>query len=1022
MVTGSLARVGYAMGDDLYKPRAANPKGFFEDPEINGINEALLGLVVPASEGLGENQRWLAALPVDVPVRSTPAIEARIHRATARRPFCYKDPRFSHTLPAWRPHLGDAGMVCVFRHPLLTVQSVVKEVRTAAYLDGVPFDLTRGFALWASTYRAILERQRLEGDWLYLHYDQALQPEGLARLGTFLGVTPDASFPDGMLHRPPPEGEVPEDVAAIYAQLCELAGYRPSEAVRVQVRDPDVSVVVVVGPGESVGDLPALVADQRQVVAELVVVDTRPVPGDVPGARVVHLPTWSRGSALAAGVAAARGRHVATWQVGVAPLPSQLAHGVRALDAQPQAGVSLCDGWISRPPEQFVSPIKTASPGHPSAAVTAGAVWRREVLASVSPHAFYPGERALLDRLHAERRVVRVSEPGFHVDEARAARLEATGAAEVQRLAQLRRRASGPPTLSVVICTYNRCEVLRECLEAFCTQILTEGTFEVVLVDDGSTDGTEAALADLTFPVPVTRIRQANGGLAAARNAGIAVARGRLLHFVNDDTIPAPTCVAQHLAAHAAHRGVDLAVLGSFEQPPEALDNALMRACETGTIVFCYSLLKPGSRHPSAFFYTCNVSAPAARVRAVGGFDAAFRHYGAEDTDLGMRMGLPVLYHPAARAIHRHTWGFDYLARRNPMVARAHVRLFMKHPEAIDTFGVHEATITSLGVNLARRAVAEVGVEAAARGLATVDVGALERLGEGWKPYVTETVRRLQAVLGERNKGWWAEGFIEGLREHGLSGFPELLAAHPIRFDVPGEVVLGFPASDGDWRAVVRSFASARVPGRSLVLVVSPDQVDTLAPLVRDTPGVLVRAFGLHAGHQVRLLAGAAAWVPTGSAQDARVRRLAASTAAREEDPRAWDQLAPWPLVSTGSFRLLAWPRWDDDAALAGLLVDYGQTLADSGDGTLVLRLDPERDGPPEAALARLQAAGERVAPDLDLEVLLVDEVMGDQEMGRLLRAVDAVAAPTGLAHRRVVRSAAELSAAVAETRGVGAA
>lgn len=1012
MVTGSLARAGYTMGDALYKPRAANPKGFFEDPEINGINEALLATVVPASAGLGENQRWLAALPADVTVRASTDVEARIRRATRRAPFCYKDPRFSHTLPAWRPHLGDVGLVCVFRHPLTTVRSVLKEVHTAAYLQGVPFDEARAFALWASTYRAILHRHAQSGDWLFVHYDQMLQPEGVARLGRFLRVEADASFPDALLHRPPPEdGQVPAEVSALYAELCERAGHRAAPSIRRPSNGPDVTVLVVREPGDPVDGLPALLADQRQVSAELLVVDTTPTPVQLPGATVLHVPTWSRGEALRAGVVAARGRHVATWLPGVTPLPAMLAHGVAALDAAPGAAVAVCDGWVSRPPEQFVRRLEAGGAGFASSVWPAGAVWRREALAEVGVEAFHPVERARLEELRAQKRVVRVEEPGFHVGEALAARLEAAGTQERLLLGPPSRGVA--PEISVILCTFNRCEVLRASLAAFCAQSLPRGTFEIVLVDDGSTDGTESALAGLQFGLPVTRLRRENGGLAAARNTGIAAARGRLLHFVNDDTLPLPDCLGEHLAAHAAHPGRDIVVLGTFEQPSAALDNALMRVCETGTLVFCYSLLTPGSFAPSRFFYTCNLTVAADRVRAVGGFDADFRHYGAEDTDLGLRLGLPVLYHTAARARHLHTWGYPYLAHRNPMVARAHVRLFRKHPDEVDSFGMHEASVASLDATLSARAPVEAELDRAAAGLSAVDVGALERLGEGWKPYVAETTRRLTTLLNERNRGWWMRGLRDGLVEHGFDSFAALLAEHPLRFDVPGEAVLVFPASDGDWRGVVKRFVAARMPDRTLVLVVTPGQVDLLKGVMEGVPGVRVEGFARPAGHQVRLLAGAAAWVPTGSQHDERVRRLAALTAVREEDPARWTrEEAPWPLVSAGHFRLLAWPRWDDEQALTDLLDDLGRALAEVGDATLVLRFDPERDGSPDAAIARLQAAGERV-PDVDLEVVLVGEPMGEREMGRLLRAVDAVAGPSPLVHPRVVATGAELRAAM---------
>ena len=117
MVTGALASAGYSMGEGLHAPRAANPKGFFETREINGINEELLAPHLATNPVLGEWQRWLGILPREARLDVPPRLAARIRQATARRPFCFKDPRFSFTLPAWRDALEDTGFVCVFRDP-----------------------------------------------------------------------------------------------------------------------------------------------------------------------------------------------------------------------------------------------------------------------------------------------------------------------------------------------------------------------------------------------------------------------------------------------------------------------------------------------------------------------------------------------------------------------------------------------------------------------------------------------------------------------------------------------------------------------------------------------------------------------------------------------------------------------------------------------------------------------------------------------------------------------------------------
>lgn len=1007
MVTGSLARAGYFMGDDLYPARTANPKGFFEGAEVNGINEALLAPLVPADQGLGENQRWLAALPEDVRVTASPELDARIRRATSRRPFCFKDPRFSYTLPAWAPHLGDAGLVCVFRHPGLTAHSMAKEVRTAAYLQGVPFDQARGLALWIATYRAVVRRLRKQGDWLFLHYDQVLAPEGVARLGEFLGVTPDASFPDKLLQRPPPEGDVPAEAMELYAELCELARHRPTDHVAAAAATPDVSVIAIAGPAEKarLDQLAEALRDQRHARAELVVVD----PADV---------GWSRAAAWKVGAARAKGRYLAGWEPGAWPLPSQMAHAVKALDEAPDARLFLSHWWHSRPPESFVTRVAPGGDALPGG-WRAAAVWRRDAIDRLRDDAFWPAELALYRQLRDEGRVVVVSEPLMHVEESALPALDAAARRDAAVLDAQARRHSGAPLVSVILCTYDRKDVLRESLEAFCLQALPLGAYELVVVDDGSTDGTDAALAPLTFAVPVKRVRQENGGLAAARNAGIAVATGAYLHLVNDDTIPEPDCLAEHLAAHRAHPGKKIAVLGTFEQPPAVLGNALMRACETGTLVFCYSLLKAGELHPPSFLYTCNVTVSAADVRAVGGFDVSFRHYGAEDTDLGWRLGAlgyRVLYHPKARATHRHTWGYDYLVRRNPMVARAHVRLFRKHPEAMDAFGCHEHTLADLHAQVAARVEVRKPVAAAARGLADVDLGALEALGPAWHPYAGETAKRLAALLGELNSGWWQEGFAAGLREHGLAGFPQLLAEHPLRAPVPGRQLLCFPMRDGAWLEVVRRFCERAPEGTTLTLQadaaeglakeVLHDAVIGVRHEIGSAAPVVVLAAKLHPGQRARLLAGADGWVPTGSPRDARLRRLAGLVGTAEVTPAAWTGRSPWPLGTRASRRVLAWPDWSSEDALAALLGGVGRALARAGDSTLVLRFDPTRDGDADAALARLAAAGERALPDVALDVLLVDERMDDAAFARLLRAVDAVVGD--LAHARRVTGPAD--------------
>lgn len=242
MVAGCLANAGYFMGDHLYPARESNPKGFFEDPEINGINESLLAQVLPKRPAfLGQwffrdrpvaGQMWLARLPLGTSIPSPPAITERIREITSREPYCFKDPRFSYTLPAWRPFLKDTVFLCVFRDPASTAESILKESKDSPVLRSFAITCAQAFEVWTFMYRHILDFHRYDGAWLFVHYDQILHGEGLIRLGTFVDAPVDRHFPDASLHRSFAHTAVPETTLQVYGRLCELAQYPLSRAHR----------------------------------------------------------------------------------------------------------------------------------------------------------------------------------------------------------------------------------------------------------------------------------------------------------------------------------------------------------------------------------------------------------------------------------------------------------------------------------------------------------------------------------------------------------------------------------------------------------------------------------------------------------------------------------------------------------------------------------------------------------------------------------------------------------------------
>lgn len=237
MLAGMFAGSGFFMGDRLWPASESNPAGFFEDQEVNGINEDILASMLPrrwrgplgilTRHRPGRLQRWLAEVPLGARVQADPGTSERISRIVARAPFCLKDPRFSYTLPAWRPWLRDTRFLVVFRDPGATVNSILTECTNARYLRDLRMSGRRAYRVWTTMYRHILELHRHAGEWAWFHYDQLRTREGVDRLESFCGVRVDRGFVRDDLRRSRPTGSVPAPTTAVYGQLLELAGWRP---------------------------------------------------------------------------------------------------------------------------------------------------------------------------------------------------------------------------------------------------------------------------------------------------------------------------------------------------------------------------------------------------------------------------------------------------------------------------------------------------------------------------------------------------------------------------------------------------------------------------------------------------------------------------------------------------------------------------------------------------------------------------------------------------------------------------
>ncbi|MGB1621617.1 MAG: glycosyltransferase family 2 protein [Synechococcus sp.] len=204
--------------------------------------------------------------------------------------------------------------------------------------------------------------------------------------------------------------------------------------------------------------------------------------------------------------------------------------------------------------------------------------------------------------------------------------------------------------VSVVIPTYNRLPILEKCLRALEAQQLDPALdgFEVVLVDDGSTDGTVGWIQQQADHFPHVRlVQQEHGGPAEGRNRGVHHARGDVIVFIDSDLVVTESFLASH--ARALRR--------SWQQRGD-------RLCFTyGAVVNTANFEQPSQeRHKLrdlswAYFATGNVAIDREVLEASGLFDTGFRLYGWEDLELGerlRRMGVELVRCPQAVGYHWH--------------------------------------------------------------------------------------------------------------------------------------------------------------------------------------------------------------------------------------------------------------------------------------------------------------------------------------------------------------------------------
>ena len=238
---------------------------------------------------------------------------------------------------------------------------------------------------------------------------------------------------------------------------------------------------------------------------------------------------------------------------------------------------------------------------------------------------------------------------------------------------------------SIVIPTYQRRYLVVRTIGALKRQVLRD--FEVIVVDDGSTDGTAAAIGALEVPFPLRVIEQRHLGAAAARNAGAAAADGELLLFLDDDMEADPQLLVEHDRTHGS--GAEL-VLGDIPLHPASPRTELAAATGRWADRRRKRLSIRGTPVGLPDLLSGQLSISAAGFRRVGGFDVSYTRGGlvpGADRDFGYRArtaGLRVVFNPAAISYQYYDVRPSDYTRRSRDAARGDQVLRARYPEAAD--------------------------------------------------------------------------------------------------------------------------------------------------------------------------------------------------------------------------------------------------------------------------------------------------------------------------------------------------
>ncbi|HOT89977.1 MAG TPA: glycosyltransferase [Anaerolineae bacterium] len=228
---------------------------------------------------------------------------------------------------------------------------------------------------------------------------------------------------------------------------------------------------------------------------------------------------------------------------------------------------------------------------------------------------------------------------------------------------------------SVIVPAYQAADVIGACVRTLAQQTVERARYEIIVVDDGSTDGT----ADAAREAGADRVvRVPHGGPAAARNAGIAAAQAEIVLFTDADCEPSENWIARMVAPFADPQV--MGVKGTYRTRQQSLIARLVQ------LEFEIRYARMAELPHIDFVDTYAAAYRRALLVEYGGFDTAFPIPSAEDVDLSFRLaraGHRLVFAPEAWVWHRHPATLGRYLARKARFGYWRALLYVRYPDKI---------------------------------------------------------------------------------------------------------------------------------------------------------------------------------------------------------------------------------------------------------------------------------------------------------------------------------------------------